>query len=152
MGADKVIDNWIAELWPALENLIRPGSISGRKKDMEKSSLTLPSCPPVSLNLEWREEPSPAIENQDLINPPAPYPLIEGDPVEVTLSNARVLTKQGALKTTLELTLSFKEVCMHNIITMVNKFNTNHITNHLTFNIGLICVDRNHSNSNQEMP
>lgn len=73
------------------------------------TSVTVPSCPQISLRLEWLEE-NYGGGKPDLKNPLAPYPLIEGDPVTVKLKRARILTKPGALKTSLELSLEFIDV------------------------------------------
>lgn len=117
VGLDLVIDDWIENLWPVLEQLIRPGSSSSK---MAKSGVSMPSCPPVSLKLEWLEQqkidiggggdaPLHTLAKVDLMNPLLPYPLIEGDPVKMSLKGARILTKPDALKTALELTFEFKD-------------------------------------------
>lgn len=118
VGLDLVIDDWIENLWPALEQLIRPDSSSSK---MAKSGgVNMPSCPPVSLKLEWLKEdkidtggagdaPIPSLAKVDLMNPLLPYPLIDGDPLKMSLKRARILTKPNALKTALELTFEFKD-------------------------------------------
>ncbi|CAL8147580.1 unnamed protein product [Orchesella dallaii] len=110
-GLELVVDEWIENLWPALETLIRPDS-NQSITTMSKTTLTVPSCPAVSLKLEWTEDgggDATCASKVDLRNPLTPYPLIDGDPVPVKLTKARILSRFGALKTALELTVGFTE-------------------------------------------
>ncbi|ODN06116.1 Methionine synthase reductase [Orchesella cincta] len=110
IGLELVVDSWIENLWPALESIIRPDS--NQSITTMAKTLTVPSCPAVSLKLEWLEDGSGDASTPskvDLRNPLAPYPLIEDDPVAVKLTKARVLSRSGALKTAVELTVEFSE-------------------------------------------
>jgi len=108
-----VVDDWLEGLWFAIENLIRPGPSKIMEKNAALSSsgaLSLPTCPPVSLAIEYYSRDPPPVNLED---PLQQYPLVDNSPLSCSVINAACLTKPGAVKTTLEVTLKFDTVVNH---------------------------------------
>ncbi len=104
-----VVEDWIEELWTSLEKLLRPESVGAMaEKIKQDGGLQLPICPPESLVIEFYDELKVAPLN--LEDPLQPYPLMEGFAINAEISSAKYLTKPGAVKTALELTLKFQSV------------------------------------------
>ena len=91
--------------------------------NVETKALTLPRAPTKSLIMEYSDAKG---SDYDLLKPAAPYPLIEGSPIEASISGAKVLTKPGALKTTLEVVLEVSEVSHHHHRHINSKLRLNH--------------------------
>ncbi|CAG7834783.1 unnamed protein product [Allacma fusca] len=123
-GLDLVVDDWIQGLWPALKSCIGIKNLNPipsigpsqsfqidssteekMSENLETKTLTLPPLPTSALVIECTNK-SPMDYN--LLKPTCAYPLIDGEPVLMTISNARLLTKSTAVKTGIEMTLEFK--------------------------------------------
>jgi len=77
---------------------------------MDSTPLSLPSCPQPFIELTFLSDQSVPIV--DLLTPPVSYPSIDGEPFVAKLSNAKVLTKNGSPKTTMEVTLKLASVTL----------------------------------------
>jgi len=103
-----VVDDWLEDLWTALEVLLKPGCVPMALKTTENGELTLPTCPPASLGLEYLE--GDKIFPIDLVDSMQLYPLLNGFPVKANITKAKFLTKPGAVKTAIEITVQFQSV------------------------------------------
>lgn len=110
---DKTVEEWIEGLWPMIKKSlgIDPRKMSILAMPSTESSMTVPSCPQPIIELKYVSTFGPGSgSNVDLLSPPAPYPSTEGGLYSATVSSSRYLTKAGAVKTGLEVTLTLLSV------------------------------------------